>query len=302
MNKKMSKYYKNQYFKIFLAIILIVFFTSVLSDNLDLLKRPVREFATMTMAMNPDKTEVVRLKVPWAYLAPNLSYLSAADQKSFYSKAKLMMHLMGLSEVSNKKNSVKSPKEIHYTSVFSFDALYPTFEAKNERNIEQFVSKQGVINKVIQVRVSSSAKGYYWNNFKKSILSSYHSHKISVDRKLNETTYKNYGFSLIYLPGQYGLVRLGLADDNVNRLRKNGVLEGFIPSDIWENRNEEGELLSYMKCMRPDLGWFCNHTMHVAEINSRIELSYHISLLKDWQFIESNIRQVFKKFIVLGRE
>ena len=59
-------------------------------------KRPVREAAMMTMALNPDKTEEVRLKIPWGYLATNVSYMSAKDQNAFFANANSMMRLMGL--------------------------------------------------------------------------------------------------------------------------------------------------------------------------------------------------------------
>ena len=295
-------FFKNKRFQFTVLAMLMLFAAfSVLSAYVEVPKRPVREFATMTMAMNPEETESVRLKIPWGYLAPNLSYLSAEDQNSFYVKAKAMMLLMGLTGNASNKTPVKTSP--HYTTAFSFDALYPTFEAKNENNIEQFVSKRNVVSKVIRATVYSSAKGKYWNNLKERILSSYNVSRNSIEGIIeNSKSFKHYGFSMMELPSQYGLIRHGLPVNAVKRLRKDKLLEGFIPRDIWENRNSQGELLSYMECMRLDLGWACNHTMYVASMNSRVSISYHSSLLKDWQRIEQGIRQIFKKFIILGKE
>lgn len=272
-------------------------------------KRPVREAAMMTMALNPDKTEEVRLKIPWGYLAPNVSYMSAKDQNAFFANAHSMMRLMGLSVDSFNADAIRAKAKKadrsskYYTVAYSLDALYPTFEAKNENNIDLFIGKRGVIRPVINISVSSIAKGNKWNNWKGGILISYDVYMNSLKRKLSKgKTYKHYGFSVEELPSEFGLTRKGLSDAAVSQLRADGFIGGAIPRDFWENRNASGELESFMQCMRPDKGRTCKHTMHVESINSKVSLLYHVSFLKYWQDIESKTRALFDQFIQLAKE
>ena len=294
---------------VILCVLIIIITISSLDSFVELPKRPVREYAAMTMALNPDKTESVRLKIPWGYLAPDISYMSAKDQNSFFAKAKAMMLLMGLSDVNTNKGSnsdkakqagASPPK---YTTAYSLDALYPTFEAKNEHNIDQFIGKRDVISNVIDISILSISKGHFWDDPNKSMVSSYQLALSSIKERFRKSkTFKNYNFKLTELTSQYGLIRRGLTDENIERLRADGFIEGLIPKDLWEYRTIDNELKSYMRCMRPDKGRLCIHTMYIPEINARAALLYHSSLLKNWQHIESKTRLLFKKFIELGKE
>ncbi len=294
---------------VILCVLIIIITISCLDSFVELPKRPVREYAAMTMALNPDKTETVRLKIPWGYLAPDISYMSEKDQNSFFAKAKAMMLLMGLSDVNPNKGSnidkakqaVSSPPK--YTTAYSLDALYPTFEAKNEKNIDLFWGKRGVIGKVINISILSISKGHFWDTPKKSMMNSYQVDLSSVERKLSKSkTFKHYNFKFIELPSQHELIRRGLRDKNIERLRADDFIEGAIPKDIWENRTVDNELKSYMRCMRPDQGRLCIHTMYIPEINAKAVLLYHSSLLENWPHIESKTRLLFKEFIELGKE
>lgn len=283
----------------------ILFLSGLVASTLliDLPKYPVRDFATMTMALDPDELEFVRLKIPWGYLAPSLSYLSSDSQHYFFFRARVIMFLMGLSEVDVRKQSIETPREKNNTRAFSFDALYPTFEAKNIDNINQFVSNEEGRKKVINIAVFSSYKSKYWNSYKAGILNSYGVMKENLENALlHSKKIKKFKYKYSELSPQYGLFRFGISEGDVQEMRNNDFREAAIPRDIWENRNNQGELTSYVECMQPDLGLVCSHTMYVANINSQVKLTYHPALLKDWQTIEYGVSQLFKKFIDLGRK
>lgn len=266
-------------------LFLIILLTGCTSETE---RRQLPEYAPANFS-NPDSgTGYTKIRIPWGYVAPDVSYQDESELKKLIRLARILWPNFEL----NKPRDYKRSKDPRITRVFSIEALLPNIEPKSYSNIDEFNKGGNKFDNRLRVLVRS-ANRIDNKPINKNVNVQY---KSSIDDFFRRVGKRG----LNYHQGEeHGLSFYKVTDEVKNKIRASGNIEASIPDGVFYTRvnNDAQRVLS---CQDEFHGYVCIHDFYLDELNARIHLSYHARYIKDWQKIEDKVKERFREFIALG--